>query len=138
MVFSCFDYLNYIEKIEYKKEGHHSAFRPDLYNHNNSSSFDISPDHPRPTSVQLHTNYYHLAKMQFSVFIVALLAVGVNSKAIADVDVGTSDNEIFRRDSFDCNGNSLCGVAVNFVRDCDIAVNQQIIRDNNGNYGAPG
>ncbi|KAF5653141.1 hypothetical protein F25303_2571 [Fusarium sp. NRRL 25303] len=40
------------------------------------------------------------------------------------------------RDSYDCNGSGLCGAIS--VRDCDQAVNNRLIRNNNVNYGAPG
>ncbi|CAI4214147.1 unnamed protein product [Parascedosporium putredinis] len=58
---------------------------------------------------------------------ITLLVVGIASAGSLD-----------RRDSFDCAGSGLCGSAVNFVRDCDIAVNTVLIRNDDINYGAAG
>ncbi|KAK2134601.1 hypothetical protein NOF04DRAFT_1169750 [Fusarium oxysporum II5] len=40
------------------------------------------------------------------------------------------------RDSYDCNGSGLCGTIS--VKNCDDAVNNRLIRNNDVNYGAPG
>ncbi|RYO80068.1 hypothetical protein DL766_008322 [Monosporascus sp. MC13-8B] len=41
-------------------------------------------------------------------------------------------------DRFDCAGSGMCGSAINFVWDCDIAVSAVLIRNNDYNYGAAG
>jgi len=58
--------------------------------------------------------------------------------ALATAAPGTSPNTLEKRDSFDCHGSGMCGSAVNFVRDCDNAVNHMLIRNNDVNYGASG
>ncbi|KAM0329547.1 hypothetical protein ACHAQA_004856 [Verticillium albo-atrum] len=37
---------------------------------------------------------------------------------------------------FDCSGSGMCGGAVNFVRDCDRAVNNELMRNDDVNYGS--
>jgi hypothetical protein len=45
---------------------------------------------------------------------------------------------IFQRDGYDCAGSAICGSLANLKRDCDRAVNDHIIRNDDLNYGAPG
>ncbi|KAF5546607.1 hypothetical protein FMEXI_5630 [Fusarium mexicanum] len=40
------------------------------------------------------------------------------------------------RDSYDCNGSGVCGSIP--ISDCDQAINNRLIRNNDVNYGAPG
>jgi len=73
--------------------------------------------------------------MRFNIFATLLLTGFASAAAVAP---DQSPNNIVKRDSFDCAGSGMCGSAVNFVRDCDIAVNSVLIRNNDVNYGASG
>ena len=39
--------------------------------------------------------------------------------------------------SHHCDGSIMCGADLNFVRDCDYAVNERLIRNGDINYGSP-
>lgn len=75
--------------------------------------------------------------MYFSAIGVILFSGVASSYALPELSP-SSATSLLRRDYFDCNGSALCGSAVNFIRDCDIAVNHVLIRDDEENYGASG
>lgn len=71
--------------------------------------------------------------------IVSFLAVAVSATAIPADDFGMSvraRSPLEKRDTYDCSGSSLCGSIP--ISACDNAVNNEIIRNNDVNYGAPG
>ena len=72
-----------------------------------------------------------------STLLLAVTGMG-NAAAISPNENANSDSILMKRDYFDCNGSGMCGGAVNFVRDCDIAVNSVLIRNDVLNYGASG
>ena len=82
--------------------------------------------------------------MQFKIAaILAFVAVSTASALPETVDQSTEFNAtedswslLEARDTYDCKGSSLCS-SLN-VAACDTAVNNNIIRKDDINYGAPG
>lgn len=72
--------------------------------------------------------------MRFTIIAASLLATFVSASPVLDEKAA----ELFKRESYDCNGSGMCGSAVNFVRDCNTAVNDMLVRNDVKNYGAPG
>lgn len=75
--------------------------------------------------------------------IVSALVLAASSTAIPHAHEDTETSPVLRsplekRDTYDCKGSSFCGSATLSVADCDNAVNNKIIRNNDVNYGASG
>ncbi|KAI1021803.1 hypothetical protein LB505_008864 [Fusarium chuoi] len=79
--------------------------------------------------------------MRFSIIASSLLLAQGSCLAAPPINTAEGFSPVPRskleaRDSYDCNGSGLCGIIP--VRDCDQAVNNRLIRNNDVNYGAPG
>ncbi|KAF5558178.1 hypothetical protein FNAPI_5195 [Fusarium napiforme] len=79
--------------------------------------------------------------MRFSIITSSLLLAQGSCLAAPSVNTAEGFSPVPRsnleaRDSYDCNGSGLCGAVQ--VRDCDNAINNRLIRNNDVNYGAPG
>ncbi|KAF4414996.1 hypothetical protein FACUT_13793 [Fusarium acutatum] len=79
--------------------------------------------------------------MRFSIITSSLLLAQGTCLAAPPVNTAEGFSPVLRskleaRDSYDCNGSGLCGAIA--VRDCDNAINNRLIRNNDVNYGAPG
>lgn len=79
--------------------------------------------------------------MRFTIATSLCLVVMVSASAIprSEAEFNTSAlpvNPLEARDTYDCKGSSMCKTLQ--VRACDEAVNSNIIRNDDINYGAPG
>lgn len=73
--------------------------------------------------------------MQFTVIITSLLAGMASAAAIAP-EQSPKAGFIVAREAYDCQGSGLCGTTANLKRDCDIAVNDMLVRNDDINYGS--
>ena len=73
--------------------------------------------------------------MHFTAAVTSLLA---SAMVVSGHPGAAPASELFARDSFDCHGSAMCGSAVNFIRNCDRAVNFGLTRDKVKRYGGSG
>jgi len=76
--------------------------------------------------------------MRFEILSTLFLTSFASAAAVAPAVAEDQPPNLQKRDYFDCDGSGMCAGAVNFVRDCDIAVNTVLIRNDDLNYGASG
>jgi len=74
--------------------------------------------------------------MRFEILSTLFLTSFASAAAVAPAVAEDQSPNLQKRDYFDCDGSGMCAGAVNFVRDCDIAVNTVLIRNDDLNYGA--
>ncbi|KAH8203953.1 hypothetical protein TruAng_001895 [Truncatella angustata] len=74
--------------------------------------------------------------MQFAVIATSLLAGLASAAAVAQPEQSPKAAPIFARDAYNCQGSGLCATSPNLKRDCDIAVNDMLVRNDDINYGS--